>query len=67
MSKEEILSNINSVEETKAHNIMGCSENWYNPYYALKHTFTTEELEAMSEQELNDLLKIADVLSEAFY
>jgi len=46
---------------------MGCSENWYNSYYAIKHTFTIEELEAMSEQELNNLIKLADNIAEGLY
>lgn len=67
MNKDEILMNIATVETTKAQNIMGCSENWYNPYYAIGHTFTDEELYKMSEEELNDLVKLADKISEYLY
>jgi len=67
MSKDEILMNIATVEYTKAQNIMGCSENWYNPYYALKNTFTYKELEKMSEDELNNLVKLAETISEGLY
>lgn len=46
---------------------MGCSENWYNPYYALRETFGMDYLESLSEKELNDLVRLANSLSEAFY
>lgn len=46
---------------------MGASENWYNPYYAIKQTFTENEIKNMSLDELNHLIKLADVLAETFY
>lgn len=67
MNKDEILMNIATVGYTEAKNSMGCSENWYNPYYAIGHTFTYEELYKMSEEELNDLVKLADKISEYLY
>lgn len=67
MTKDEILINIATVGYTAAQNIMGCSESWYNPYYAIKNTFSYEELEKMSEEELNNLIKLAVNISEAFY
>lgn len=67
MNRDEILMNIATVEYTKAQNIMGCSENWYNPYYAIKQTFTYTELEKMSENELNDLVKLAEAISGGLY
>jgi len=67
MTKDELLMNVANVETTKAQNIMGCSENWYNCYYAIKHTFTYEELEKMSEQELNNLIKLANNIAEGLY
>jgi len=67
MDKEEILYAISTVEETNAQNRMGCSENWYNVYYALKHTFTPNELEAMTEEELNHLVRLGDAISEGLY
>ncbi len=53
--------------KTNARNSMGCSENWYNSYYAIANTFTDDELNKMSEEELKYLIKLADTLSEAFY
>lgn len=67
MNRDEILMNIATVEHTKAQNSMGCSENWYNPYYAIKQTFTYNELEKMSENELNNLVKLAEAISEGLY
>ena len=42
MTKEEIINNIVNCKHIEGHNIMGASENWYNPYYAIKQTFTEE-------------------------
>lgn len=67
MTKEEIINAIKNVGTTTARNSMGCSENWYNVYYAIKMTFTMEEIEAMSEKELNDLVKLGDAISEGLY
>lgn len=64
-NKENILKN--EVETTKARNIMGCSENWYNSYYAIQQTFTREEIEAMSEAEVNNLVKLAKTIAEGLY
>lgn len=46
---------------------MGCSENWYNAYFAISETFSMEEIEAMSENELNNLVKLADNIAEGLY
>ncbi len=67
LTKEEILSNTTSYKETDARNLMGCTENWYNIYYALKNTFTTAELEAMTEEELNHLIKLGENIQEGLY
>ena len=67
MTKEEILNAVATVEDTCARNRMGCSENWYNVYYALKHTFTSDELKAMTEEELNHLVRLGDAIAEGLY
>ena len=67
MTKEEILKAIQETETTTARNRMGCSENWYNTYWAMKQTFTLEELEAMSEEELNNLVKLGAAISEGLW
>ena len=67
MTKAEIINNIKNVGATMARNSMGCSENWYNPYYAIKMTFPMEEIGNMSESELNSLVKLGDAISEGLY
>ena len=71
MTKEEILKNIadcfDKEKSNKARNSMGVSESNYNPYYLTGKCFTVEELSEMSETELNDLIKLADYASDAFY
>lgn len=71
MTKEEILQKIadcfDKEKSNKARNSMGVSESFYNPYYLTGNCFTTEELVAMSETELNNLIKLADYASDAFY
>lgn len=54
-------------KENNMINRMGCSENWYNPHYAIRNTFSKEELENMTESELNNLVKLAKNISEALY
>ena len=67
MTKEEIINGIKNVGTTTARNSMGCSENWYNSYYAIKMTFSMEEIEDMSEKELNNLIKLANNIAEGLY
>ena len=67
MTKKEIIDNIKNVNTTTARNSMGCSENWYDTYYAIKMTFSMEEIENMSENELNNLVKLGDAISEGLY
>ena len=67
MTKEELLKKIEDYEETKNLNRMGCSENWYNPVYAIKQTFTLDEIKKMSEKEINNLIKLANNISEGLW
>ena len=67
MSKEKLLKYLDEPVETTARNRMGCSENWYDPYYAMKETFTREQIESMSESEIQNLLKLAQNISEGLY
>ena len=71
MTKEKIIKNIadcfDKEKSNKARNSMGVSESFYNPYYLTGKCFTTEELVVMSEMELNNLIKLADYASDAFY
>ena len=67
MNKTEILNEIMNVKEIEARNSMGCSESWYNPYFALNETFSMEQLSEMSEAELNNLVKLAETIGEGLY
>lgn len=66
-TKEEIIEFIKNVKINGGYNSMGCSENWYNSYWAIRETFTMEEIEAMSENELNNLVKLAETIAEGLY
>ena len=65
--KEKLLEYIDNPVLTGARNSMGCSENWYDSYYAMKETFTKEEIENMSDGEINNLIKLAENIMEALY
>lgn len=67
MTKQEILETIDAVQTTNARNFMGCSENWYNPYWAIKQTFTQEELHSFSKNTLLALVKLGTTIGEGLY
>jgi hypothetical protein len=65
--KEELLEYIDAPIVTQARNRMGCDENWYNPYYAIKETFSREKIENMSEEEVENLVELANEIGLALY
>lgn len=65
--KEKLIEYINKPVLTDARNRMGCSENWYNAYYAIKETFSIDEIQSMSDKEINNLVKLADEVGMALY
>ena len=65
--KEKLLEYIDKPVLTGARNSMGCSENWYSSYYAMKETFTKEEIKNMSDSEINNLIKLSENIMEALY
>lgn len=71
MSKDEIIEKIkgcfNSEKDNKARNSMGVSESYYNPYYLTGKCFSIDELSNMSEAELNNLIKLSEYATDAFY
>lgn len=71
LSKEDILSEIEIVlvdlKADKKRNSMGCLERYYNPYYLIGSCFSTEMLMKVSEEELRNLLLLAEFTSEVFY
>lgn len=65
--KQKLLEYMDKPVETTAKNSMGCSENWYNSYFAIKETFTREEIENMADSEIENLVKLADNIAEGLY
>lgn len=65
--KEKLFEYINKPIVTDARNRMGCSENWYNAYYAIKETFSIDEIERMTDKEVENLVKLADEIGMALY
>lgn len=65
--KEKLIEYINKPIVTDARNRMGCSENWYNAYYAIKETFSIDEIQSMSDKEIENLVKLANEIGMALY
>ena len=64
---EKLLEYIKKPVLTTERNSMGCDENWYNSYFAIKETFSIEEINSMSDKEIENLVRLGDSMSEAFY
>ena len=67
LSKDEILKQCHDAVPTEARNRMGCDESWYNPFFAISNVFTDKQLNDMGEQELNNLVMLADAICSALY
>jgi hypothetical protein len=67
MKANEVIEGIEKYKDTKAINSMGCSENWYNFFYAMKETFTLDEIKNMSERECSLLERLANNIQEGLY
>ena len=52
---------------TDGRNRMGCSESWYDPYYAISQVFTSDEVSKMTDNELNNLIRLAEEIQGALY
>lgn len=65
--RENLMEYINKPATTDARNKMGCSENWYNPYYAIKQTFSLEEIQSMTDREIENLVRLADEIGMGLY
>lgn len=66
--KEKILEYMEATQESdNRKNRMGCLESWYDAFYAIKETFTKEEVREMSKDEINDLLRLATNIQEGLY
>ena len=68
-NKEKILEYIVSYKSPDKimRNSMGCDESWYDPYYAIKETFSVKEIESMSENEVDNLVRLGNNIAEALY
>lgn len=65
--KERLLEYLQAPTTTNARNSMGCSENWYDPFFAMKETFSKTEIEAMSNDEICRLLRLAQNIADGLY
>ena len=66
-SKEKLLEYLDTSVESTAKNSMGCLESWYDPFFAMKETFTKEQIENMTEAEIKNLLTLAQNISDGLY
>ena len=68
-NKEKILEYIAlyKAPDKIMRNRMGCDESWYDPYYAIKETFSVKEIESMSEKEVDNLVRLANNIADALY
>lgn len=62
-AKRELLEYISNPVLTTSKNSMGGDENWYNPYFVIKQTFSIEEINSMSEMEVENLVRLGNVVS----
>jgi len=67
MKKKDLIKEITTIRDINQRNSMGCSENWYNPRWSVNHTFSKQELEQMTLKEINNLLKLAEAISDGLY
>lgn len=66
-TKDIIEARIKGAEAVPGRNSMGTSESLYDPHFLLKKCFTLEEINAMTERELQIAFKVADYATDAFY
>lgn len=69
LDKNEIIKEcVNAANNPSTErNSMGCSEDWYNPYYAIGTVFSEDELAKRSESEIHDLIRLASAIGDALY
>lgn len=65
--KSDVIKYMKEPKITNARNSMGCSENWYNPFYAIYQTFSLEEVQAMSKLEVERLVTLGYAIGEGLY
>ena len=67
INKEELIKEIKEYKNNNGRNIMGCSENWYDYIFAIKQTFTLNEIEKMTQKEIDNLIKLASNIQEGLF
>lgn len=67
MKAQDIIYGIERLQPTTARNSMGCSENWYDFFYAMRETFTIEEIYNMNERECTMLERLATKIQDGLY
>lgn len=67
MESGEIIKGIEKLTVQTSKNSMGCSENWYDFFYAMKETFTLDEIKGMSERECSLFGRLANKIQEGLY
>lgn len=67
MKANELIIGIEKYKDTEACNRMGCSENWYNFFFAMRETFTPEEIQSMTDRECGLLERLATNIQEGLY
>lgn len=65
--KRELLEYMDSPKTSSARNRMGCSEDWYDPQYAIMRTFSREQIEKMTASHIEDLFRLALAIGEGLY
>lgn len=67
MTTNKLIEGIEKYTNSTARNSMGCSENWYNFFFAMKNTFTFEEMKNMTDRECELLERLATNIQEGLY
>lgn len=67
LKAKELTENEENYRQTTTKNSMGCSENWYDPEWAICNTFSENEILRMSDQEINNLLKLGEAIGNGLY
>lgn len=65
--KDDILKWYHRERPTNERNSMGCNESWYNCWYAISRTFAEEEVQNMTDREIELLERLGDSMADAFY
>ena len=66
--KEMLLEYMKTTQEPdNRRNRMGCSESWYDAFYAIKQTFEICQIESMTDVEINNLLALAANIQTSLY